>query len=335
MESQIKVLARDSNENKANPKKATILTVDPDLLKGTVFPSLSSVQQQPHLAYNPNTGMLVSGAPVVSGLKPVVIGADQNQQRLMVMPYQSPKPQEPFHPNTSQFLNPQPNLSGNVQPQFALKPRNLNHTYPQNQLQTSHNPFQPSLVQPLAARPSGVFQHVSYPTPGAGPAPANFTSGVRYPGYSLPSFEEKGNHFTTGANPFSYDAPYINPAHPKLGHTGAPMYGTKSTGGKGRRQHLPARRKGGYGSVSAGTPSIKFTFEDFKHFPSTSTSKDSKTSNNRCGSDEQVLLLSSARESKSSGKEKKPATPETLFDVEAEDRYWDALSTKTQNQTNQ
>lgn len=308
--------------------------MDPEFLKGGILPSLSPIQQQPQLAYNPNTGLFVTAAPGVQGLKPVIVGTDQHQPRTMMLPYQGQR-QHPgvFNPTTSQIHNSQPNFSNNMAHPFAVKSRNINPTYPLNPTKTTYA-FQAPLLQP--SRPSVVLPHVSYPEQTNGMIAPNYKNSVRHPNYPMPysAYDQKGNLLAEGPKQFSYD-PFMNPAQQNFNHVAAPMYASKSTGGKGRRQHLPARRKGGYGSVSAGSPSIKFTFEGIKKFPSTSTTSQNKTINDNSTSSEQILMLSSARESKSfSNKDKQPNTPDTVFDVEAEDRYWDALSNRAQNQNN-
>ena len=341
LESQIRVLARDIDKKKLSKSiLPAMISVEPDLYKGASFPSLSPLQQQPQLAYNPETGMFESNQRMNPQLKPVVVNSDPGHQAVMV-PYQSIRPQPVSFQQPMQIQNPTQTFPNSIPQQFAIRARNVNPShYTTNGvpiITSNANYRNPLGAQHIAVNKPAIMHQVAYPAvPQTIPSvanqslPQNFS--VANSSY-LPSFypcESKANLLQANpSNPFTY-APNFNQQVGQPNYHGGSIYTSPSAGGKGRRQHVPVRRKGGHGAVSAETQSLKFTFSSAEPFCFTSSSREQKRNNEM--ENVPIMLLSRARETKSAGKEKKPATPETVFAVEAEDRYWDALSSKSRTE---
>ena len=333
MESQLRVLTRDLDENKTmKPNQATMVAIDPAeiYIRGT-FPSLGPVQQS-QLAYQVSPGSFQpTDLPDYSNFKPITLGATDQNQSGFLLPKQQQQlrqsniayPQPMLNPITSQniFSNP-------VSHPYTLKTRNLNPTHQSQEIPgvAFNAPFRNSLA-PSMIQKQGFLPQATYTNALHGMNPVVNHTNLNYT--RPPIYDSKLQPFSTSTNPFGYGANYnqMVTAQAKANIHGGNRY-SQSTGGKGRRQHIPARRKGAQGTVSAGSP-FKFTFGDERRLPSTSTPIDKQEHTLQDSSSQgQILTFSSTREGKPNPRLRKPPTPETVFDVEAEDRYWDALSTK-------
>jgi len=315
-----------------------MVAIDPaDLYKRGTFPSLSPLQQQPQLSYQTNPGVFQPpDLPDNSHFKPIMFGTTDQNPSGLTLPYQQPiraqnvPYQQPMtYPTTTQNLFPNP-----APQSYTLKTRNLNPIHQGQDVPgvafstTFRNSLAPSMIQKTGFLPQATYTNASLgmnPIRNQAKPNSNFSRPPM-------QYNSKPHPFPTSSNPFSYGATYnqmaIAQTKPNF-HSGNRY--SQSTGGKERRQYIPARRKGVQGTVSAGS-AFKFTFGDKKLRPSTSTSFEKKidASNQESFPDGQILMFSSTREGKPNTRFKKTPSPETVFVVEPEDRYWDALSTKAQ-----
>ena len=336
LESQLQVLTRDLDDNRKIKGRQTLIAVDPnDLYKRRALPSLIPIQQQPQFSLNTNPSAFQSAPSDNTHFKPVLLDANQNQAAFATLPYQqSLRPQvSTYHHSLSYPIsNQQPFSIPAVTHSYSLNNRQLNPLYPNQELHgiNPNNAFQNPFASGIIQKPRRQPNLLSY---GMTPVMSQTISNPNT-NYSRPSFlyDSKTIPFPTSNNPFSCGVTtnQMAIAQVKPNFYDGNRY-SQSTGGKGRRQNIPARRKEGQGTVSAGSP-FKFTFSKEKELPSISNSSDKKSEieTEDSSPDDPILMLSSTRESRSGTKFKRSQSPETVFDIEAEDRYWDAMSTKTQ-----
>ena len=339
MESQLRVLTRDLDENKNHKgNRPAINPGNAELHKRGAFPSISPLQQQSHLSHNVNTRAFENEMQRNNQFKPVILGSNQQQPNFM-LPYQTPRPQGMGYQSSMQFNSNQAYNANPVSQSFTLKNRNLNPTHHLQEMShlNSSTAFR-DLIAPSMIPKQNYLPHASYPALTQNSNPTH-NHGMLNPNsnYVRPTFvtDPKTNSYLNLTNPFHYPPSFnsmVNQGNPNI-QNGNRYASLSTAGGKGRRQTIPARRRGNQGLVSA-APSFKFTFGDAKPLPSTSTPVENKSEDKEEPPSGQVVLFSRARENKISAKDKKPPSPETVFDVEAEDRYWDALSSKAQTYDN-
>ncbi|XP_078484471.1 uncharacterized protein LOC113475293 isoform X1 [Ciona intestinalis] len=310
LESQIKNLSRDLDEYTSRHRDPPLLSIDGQLFKNkdASFPS------QPHITYDPATGTfapdisMVSQPVNISPQKPIFQFQPTTQQLPtygIPQPAQQAIPVVPMTGATNRYstngmqLDPAMSYSLN-DPNFASCPPIISNAPVMNpKLQQ-----QPYMSNQLSVPP--------------------WTSSKYTPSfYPCQNMKSRRTPLDPGVtNPFNQVSSHPVRLPPKPSTNNKPtnnMFSSQSTGGKGRRLPTHSRRKQNHAAVSDKLETKpKFQNPNLKKPPQTGETG----SQTPCTSN--VVLLSSARAPKSA--KRQTATPDTMFDVEAEDRYWDSLS---------